>query len=120
MNKRELGKEKETAACLYLEDRGFFILERNYWTRFGELDVIAREDGVLVFVEVKYRKNDSYGGAGYSVTGKKKKTICRCAMWYLMKQKISGSVSMRFDVLLIEGERITHIRNAFEAIHSTY
>ncbi len=120
MNKRELGKEKETAACSYLEACGFFILERNYWTRFGELDIIAKKDGMLVFLEVKYRRNDRYGGAGYSITEKKKQTICRCAMRYLMKHQISGSVPMRFDVLLMEGENITHIPNAFEAVRSSY
>lgn len=114
MNKRKLGNEKETMACDYLQEHGFVILERNFWCQNGEIDIIAKDDDTLVFVEVKYRKNSACGGVDYSVLQKKQKKICECALVYLMKKAILVDSPMRFDVLLIEGCKITHHQNAFE------
>ena len=65
--RQSLGKQGEELACRELRRRGYAILARRYRTRFGELDVIARDHGVLVFVEVKTRRSGSFGGATAAV-----------------------------------------------------
>ena len=63
MNKRRIGSEKERLACEYLEKKGYSIVTTNYWCRYAEIDIVAKEADVLVFVEVKYRGNAHYGGS---------------------------------------------------------
>lgn len=113
MNRRKIGNEKEGLACSYLKEQGFFILETNFWTRGGEIDIVAKEGGYLVFVEVKYRKSDRFGGSAYAISPKKIQSISRCALHYLKQRGVSPDSPIRFDAILIEGETISHIRNAF-------
>ena len=67
VNKRTLGTEKEFQAVKYLVDKGYTIVERNFRTRMGEIDIIAMKDEYLVFVEVKYRSTSRYGNASEAV-----------------------------------------------------
>lgn len=69
MNKRTIGTEYETMAARYLCTHDYTILARNYRTPFGEVDLIAQKDGVLVYVEVKYRSSNDYGDPLEAVTG---------------------------------------------------
>lgn len=116
MNKREVGSEKEKLACRYLEEKGYEIVATNYWCRSAELDIVARDGEVLVFVEVKYRKNREFGGGISAVSQKKIRNISRCARYYIYKETISPDMPMRFDVIALDGDEVTHIENAFEAV----
>ena len=73
--RQALGLEGETRACLALEARGYRILQRRYRTRFGELDIIARHDQTVVFVEVKTRRGRSFGDPASAVTTEKQRRL---------------------------------------------
>ncbi|BEU87666.1 YraN family protein [Selenomonas sp. TAMA-11512] len=121
MNVKEIGNRGERLAAQYLERQGFRILERQYRTRTGEIDLIARQGAVLVFVEVKTRHPSGYGRGAQSVDRKKQERIARTALIYAQKMGTLHS-SMRFDVIEIhlagETDRdsvsISHYENAFE------
>lgn len=113
-NKRKTGREKEELAEEYLRQQGYEILDMNFYGRFGEIDVIARDGETLVFAEVKYRKSERFGNSLEAVDTRKQKKICQTALYYLARHHISDSVPCRFDVIGITGEDITHIKNAFE------
>lgn len=117
-NKRALGSEKERLAAAYLEAHGMRILEHNYRTRHGEIDLIGRHKGYLVFVEVKYRRGDTAGNALDAVDYRKQCQICRTADTYRAVHRISADCGIRYDVLAIQGERITWIPNAFDHIYT--
>lgn len=71
-NCREAGRSGEDRALLHLIDKGYTILEKNFYAgRYGEIDIIALKDKLLLFVEVKSRSNDKFGGGIYSITEKK-------------------------------------------------
>lgn len=112
-NNRKLGTDKETLAAEYLEQKGYVILEKNYRCRAGEIDIIASKDGFIVFSEVKYRKSPEFGMPQEAVGYKKQKTIAFVANYYLMDRKLSSQQAVRFDVIAILGNEITHIENAF-------
>ena len=113
-NKRKTGREKEELAEEYLRQQGYEILDMNFYGRFGEIDIIARDGETLVFAEVKYRKSERFGNSLEAVDTRKQKKICQTALYYLSRHHISDSVPCRFDVIGITGEDITHIKNAFE------
>ena len=113
INKRELGNKYEDLACEHLENEGMKIIARNYRVRIGEIDIIARDGNELVFIEVKYRKSRSYGGAEYAISAAKQKVIRRVAEWYMKQHRINPNTFCRFDAVLIDGEDIEHIKNAF-------
>ncbi|MBO5372626.1 MAG: YraN family protein [Lachnospiraceae bacterium] len=114
INKRGVGSDYETLAMEYLEGEKYQILERNFHSRWGEIDIIARDGDYLVFVEVKYRKNSSCGNPLEAVDARKQKRICRTAVYYLSKNGYGDSKPCRFDVIAFEGEEVLHIKNAFE------
>ena len=94
------------------------ILERNYRCRTGEIDVVARDEDTLVFVEVKERGDASHGGAVEAVTGPKRRRVIRAAQHWAAVHHESES-RVRFDVVAIdwgpEGPTIRHERAAFDA-----
>lgn len=112
LNKRELGTQKELLAMQYLRQQGMIILERNFRCRMGEIDLIARDGSYLVFVEVKYRTTNRYGSPLEAVNVRKQQTIRKVAQYYLLGRKQTDA-PVRFDVVGICGEEITHIKNAF-------
>ncbi|MCH5252309.1 MAG: YraN family protein [Lachnospiraceae bacterium] len=116
MNKRKTGWEKEQAAAEFLEGKGYEVLERNYWCTFSEVDIVAREGEYLCFLEIKYRKNDRYGGGEGTISMKKIRKICQCARYYMKEKKIPMDTPVRFDVVFIIGEQIRLIKNAFSYI----
>lgn len=115
MNKRQLGKEKEQVAAGYLQKKGYEILCCNYHCRQAEIDIIAKKEEYLVFIEVKYRKNKKYGGSIYAVPPRKQQKICYAAQNYIFEHRIPLNQAMRFDVIAMDGNEILHIKNAFEA-----
>ena len=112
-NQRERGMAAETAACRFLKLQGYEILERNFTAKTGEIDIIARQDGWLVFVEVKYRQNTAYGDPGEAVNVRKQNRIRRTAEVYLKKKGWSFAQPIRFDVVEILGKKIRVIKHAF-------
>ena len=114
MNRRETGTQYEERAAEYLIAQNYQILERNYRIRSGEIDIIARDGTVLVFIEVKYRKNDESGNPLEVVDIRKQRKIIKVARYYLYQKKY-GDVPCRFDVVGICGSHIEHIKDAFWA-----
>ncbi len=113
MNKRKEGSIWENLAAAYLAEQGLLILEKNYRTRLGEIDLIAKEKDTLVFVEVKYRKTDRMGLPEEAVTRKKQGTIRKVAESYRSFHWKGTETPCRFDVIAVLGEEITWIKNAF-------
>ncbi|MDA8433467.1 MAG: YraN family protein [Nitrospiraceae bacterium] len=111
-----LGREGEELAVRFLRKQGFRILEKNYRTPFGEIDIVADDQGVLVFIEVKTRRGDSFGYPFEAVDRRKRDKIRKVALSYL--KKIRKEPPARFDVLSIDFEggrkNIDHIKDAFE------
>ncbi|MBQ7707625.1 MAG: YraN family protein [Lachnospiraceae bacterium] len=115
INKRKIGQDKEKLACDFLKDKGFEILETNYRTVYEEIDIIAREENTLVFVEVKYRKSDKCGTPFESISIGKQRRISLGAVSYLKdKRLVPDNTSIRFDAIGITDKTILHIENAFE------
>lgn len=106
------GRGGENAAEGYLISLGAEILERNYKVPTGEIDIIARMDGRIVFVEVKARFGSRYGTPGDAITPQKKQRVRRAAEMYL---KAHGGTAqpVRFDAVLISEEGIKHVKGAF-------
>lgn len=111
MNRR--GEAAESLAAEFLRGQGLVITARNYRCRFGEIDLVAREGGTLVFVEVRRRKSDDFGGAAESITAAKRARLIRAARHYLARSR--RAPRCRFDAVLIRGEppRIEWLKNAF-------
>lgn len=120
MNKRSLGTAWEEQAAEFLKREGCEILERNFRGKRGEIDLIARDGRYLVFVEVKYRKTAGSGLPEEAVNYRKQQTISRVALEYLLKQRLPETMPCRFDVVAICGNRIRHIRNAFDSMAGWY
>lgn len=114
-NKRKIGFEHEKIVGEYLEKRGYEILEYNFYSRHGEIDIVAKHDGYLVFVEVKYRENDRKGHPLEAISVSKQKAICKCAMYY-MKKKHLYNVPIRFDAVGVLGNKIQVVKNAFDYV----
>lgn len=114
INKRKTGGEKEKLAGEFLKGQGYEILAQNFYTRFGEIDLILMEKNTLVFAEVKYRKDGKKGHPLESVDVKKQRRISKAALYYLARNQISPEQPIRFDVVAVLGEEIMHIKNAFE------
>jgi putative endonuclease len=107
------GAKIERLACDYLQSKGLSLLQRNFLSRFGEIDLIMQDENTVVFIEVRYRKNCRYGGAAASVTWPKQQRIIKTALSY--QQLYTGQQNMRFDVVAVEGTppKIVWIKNAF-------
>lgn len=99
MDTRELGSFGEQQAALFLRKKGYDVVAVNYSCRIGEIDIIARKDDIIAFVEVKLRKNDVFGSAMEYVTKTKQRRIIRTAMYYM--QNKSQMLQPRFDVIEI-------------------
>lgn len=103
-------------AALWLRSLGFRIICCNFRDRYGEIDIIAEENGVLVFTEVKYRSNDFSGTPGEAVNYHKQRKICRTADWYMSRYQIPPDTPCRFDVIAAWSGRMKLFRNAFPYI----
>lgn len=101
----------EVRAEQLLAGKGYTILARNFVSPGSEIDLIATDGHVIAFIEVKARTG-RYGLGREAVTPAKQKRICKGAMYYMMRSGLMNRQA-RFDVIEIQGERITHIENAF-------
>lgn len=113
MNKRKTGALYEQRAAAFLRGRGYRILEQNYRCRAGEIDLIARDGRYLVFVEVKYRHDGRLGEGVCAVDWRKQRRISRTALWYLAEHRLGAETPCRFDVVSVDGERVTLVQDAF-------
>lgn len=112
MNKRSTGTFYEEAAIAYLENHGVKIIDRNvHCGKIGEIDLIGEDSDCLIFIEVKYRSSKNAYSSLQAVTVSKQKTIRRCAEYYLAYKKNDKYV--RFDVIGIDGDYVSWIKNAF-------
>lgn len=96
--RKNLGKKGEDLACSFIKKKGYRVVTRNFRKKCGEIDIIAYEDEVLVFIEVKTRSNDSKGSPLEAVNKRKQQQIIKTATYYLAEND-SFDVSCRFDVL---------------------
>ena len=113
MDNKRKGNIGEKKACEYLISLGYQIIEQNFHCKVGEIDIIARDGSYLVFAEVKYRKNASYGMPQEAVNYAKQKKISQTAGYYLMIKHMQENVSVRFDVVSVLEDEVTVIKNAF-------
>jgi len=113
--KHEMGKQGEAIAAAYLESLGCHILERNWQSNHQEIDIIAREEQLLLIVEVKSRSSSYHGAPETSVTRNKQRMLIKAANHYVLKNKLH--VEVRFDIITVipgkEQHTINHIKNAF-------
>ncbi len=107
------GADAEDRAARHLQGQGLVLLARNWRCRHGEIDLIMRDRTTLVFVEVRARQASGYGGAAESITAAKRGRLQRSAEAYLARHGHHGA--SRFDAVLIDGERLTWLRDAFDA-----
>ncbi len=117
LSKRLSGAWGEELALRYLTDQGYVLIERNYRTRYGELDLILRHEDTIVFVEVKLRRGTGFGHPLEAVTPRKQASIRSLARQYLLDRRPGFFDELRFDVVGIlagNGEpEVVHIENAF-------
>ncbi len=114
MNRRRIGTRYEQIAAEYLRGQGYQIICTNYRCRMGEIDLICRDGRYLVFVEVKYRANDSAGSGFMAVDARKQHRISRVAAFYLLQQHLPEETPCRFDVVSIDAGEISLLKNAFD------
>ena len=115
--RQRYGRKSEVRAARHLKECGSRLIEHNYRTRHGEIDIIARDKDVIVFVEVKARKTESFGNPKGAVTADKQRKISMVALQYL-KSTGQLTTSARFDVVAVhpleDCERIEVVKNAFD------
>lgn len=111
------GKTGEDKAAGFLTANGYKILQKNYRTRIGEIDIVARDRQTVCFVEVKARTSDKYGLPQEAISKSKQKQIAKAALVFLKENNLLDSF-VRFDVVSLlhskEGEKLELIKNAFD------
>ncbi len=113
--RKKTGKLGETAAAAFLESQGVRILEENFRSRFGEIDLIGVDGPYLAVVEVKTRRGRGSGHGAEAVDLRKQHKICSAFNYYRMKRQLSDFVPVRFDVIEVdEASNCRWIKNAFE------
>ena len=118
--RQQSGRRAEELAAEFLRAAGCEILHCNYRRRLGELDIVARAEGVLVIAEVRTRTSNAYGGAAASVDRRKQQRITRAASQLLQQRADLAALPVRFDVLIVSdpfgpAPSIEWLRHAFEA-----
>lgn len=107
------GDAAEQLAATFLQEKGLTLLEKNFRCPYGEIDLVMRDGKTLVFIEVRLRSNDNYGGAAMSITQAKQQKLTRTAERYL---QIHGDAACRFDAILMQStdpNAVEWIQNAF-------
>ena len=117
--KNQSGKQAEGIAATYLKKNKIKIVSKNYHCRYGEIDLIGIEKNILIFIEVRYRKNEDYLSVIETIDQTKCKKIITTSKYYLNDYKKYQSYICRYDVITITGEInepvIEWIKNAFQA-----
>ena len=116
-NTVKVGEATEAAALNFLREKGLTLIAKNYRSQFGEIDLIMKDVNILIFIEVRYRKNDQYGGSIMSITAQKQKKIINTALHFI--QDHQTDTASRFDVIAMSPSEtkipynIEWIQNAF-------
>ncbi len=112
-----IGYEAEEKALTYLKQQGLKLVMQNYHCRLGEIDLIMKDSSHLVFIEVRLRANQAFGGGLASITYAKRQKIIKTTSHYLLKYKIQDQHSIRFDVVSIDGKSgdLIWVKDAFSA-----
>ncbi len=116
MSRRSVGNAGEDKACSYLEENSFRIIERNWRTRYGEIDIIAEKEDVLVFVEVKALPSGNVETLAHELDIRKQRKIIKTANFFLLSHRKYNNSKIRFDVLVIDLPNLPsvyHIQDAF-------
>jgi putative endonuclease len=113
MDRQQIGRAAEDAAAAFLESQGLQVLFRNFRRRAGELDIVARDSGTLIIVEVRTRSTNAYGGAAASVDFRKQAKLRRAAALLLQQRKDLAGLRVRFDVVAKSPAGIEWIKHAF-------
>ncbi|MDR3125268.1 MAG: YraN family protein [Endomicrobium sp.] len=108
---REVGFDKEKEALSYIKKLKYKILTTNFTTKFGEIDIVAKDKDTLVFIEVKYRKSLYAGTPQEAVTFAKQQKIIKSAIVYVKKNDIKSDI--RFDIIAIYNNKLELIQSAF-------
>lgn len=111
----EKGRTGESIAVKYLINKDYYILEKNFRIKTGEIDIIALKDDILVFVEVKTRTSTNYGYAYEAVNKKKQRKIINTALYYIKLNRMKN-YQLRFDIIEVylgRTNKINHFKNAF-------
>ena len=118
MNKQLKGRMGEDRAAGFLEKKGYTILKRNYRCREGEIDVIAKKKGELIFIEVKNWDALQAASLEYSIDYQKRRRILRTSKYFLFKNPNWQNHRVRFDVILVQKNltQLNHIENAFNGV----
>ncbi len=116
LERHKRGQRAEDLALVFLKQKGLRLIDRNYRTRLGEIDLIMKDERHIVFVEVRFRSSNQFGGAAMSVDRRKQKKLIRCAQHYIANS--STNLGFRFDVVAISPSNTQHeiqwITNAFD------
>lgn len=114
-NNKKIGEYGENVACDYLLNHKFEIMYKNYFSRFGEIDIIALDaaNQDIVFIEVKTRKSFICGRPSEFVSLNKQNKIKKTALDFIEKKKLDNN-NFRFDIIEVSGKKIWHIKNAFD------
>ncbi len=113
MNRKEIGFLNEKKAQQIIQEKGYEILDTNFSCPYGEIDIICRDGDCIVFIEVRSKKNPNFGLPEETVTPVKQKKIVKTAQYYLSINNVDFE-QVRFDVVSILGNKIKHIKSAFE------
>lgn len=109
---KQIGDAGEEAAVRHLVAQGLRVLERNFRVKGGEIDIVCRDGKITVFVEVRRRAGVDYGGSAWSITPAKQRRLILAARHWQVRH---GEGDCRFDCVLIDGDKLEWIRNAFSA-----
>jgi len=114
----ETGKLTEKFTAEYLTSHNLLLLEGNFHSKYGEIDLIMLDNQTYVFIEVKYRKNNLYGGGEVAVNSSKQHKLRLCAQYYLQQNQLNEyTTPCRFDIVALEGDiqtpTINWLKNAF-------
>ncbi|MBB3047089.1 putative endonuclease [Litorivivens lipolytica] len=105
-NRTQFGNFVEEQTCRWLTQQGVHILERNFRCRSGEIDIIGRHRGFLVFIEVRFRRSNRYGGAAASVDARKQLKLAKAAQFFLLRHRALQNAACRFDVIAVSGKNV--------------
>ena len=116
MNNRAVGTKREQEAAEFLKEQGYILLERNFRCKTGEIDLIAKDGAYLCFIEVKYRSTNMKGFPAEAITPAKIRRITKTAQFYMLLHQLPQDSPCRFDAVVILGEDLSLIKNAFDGI----
>ncbi len=113
MNTRIIGGGYEDLACKHMESLGHIIIARNFVCDIGELDIVTVQNGAFHFIEVKYRKDESFGTGAEAVSKAKLQKVYRIAEYFLVSNKLPMDLPCTVDIVSIQGEDIEYIENCY-------